>query len=136
MTRLQVDIQTTILEGAMEDSALAEKETETTGWSAPELLRITGKARLSDIEIDRRDKAESNFLRSFDVARAQGPLAWELHTAMSLASLWRHQNRTPQAYELLNDLYERFAEGHRCRDMTLARELLDNLSTSSKVEAI
>ena len=58
------------------------------------------------------------------MARRQGTLSWELRAAMSLARLWRGQERVSQARELLEPVYCRFTEGFETADLVAARMFL------------
>jgi predicted ATPase len=84
----------------------------------PELLRIKGELL----------GAEEWFIRSLDLARRQGALAWELRAATSLARPWRGKRRAVQARALLAEVYGKFTEGFATADMRAAQELLRLLS--------
>jgi hypothetical protein len=71
--------------------------------------------------------AQAHFDRSIGLARAQGALAWELRTAMSIASLQRKRHRTEQARQVLQAAYECFTEGFETADLKRAKQLLDEL---------
>jgi predicted ATPase len=60
-------------------------------------------------------------------ARRQGALSWELRAATSLARMWRKQDRSQEARELLAPVYDRFIEGFETADLKAAKALLDNL---------
>ena len=62
--------------------------------------------------------------QALDVARRQGALAWQLRAAMSLARLWRGQQRVSQARKLLGPVYRRFTEGFGTADLIAAKALL------------
>ena len=53
--------------------------------------------------------------------------SWELRAAMSLARLWRDQEKPQQARELLAPVYGWFTEGFDTRDLKEARALLEEL---------
>jgi predicted ATPase len=72
--------------------------------------------------------AEAQFQRALDTARQHDALAWELRTAMSLARLWRDQQRIRSAHELLSGVYNRFTEGFGTADLIAARALLQDLA--------
>jgi predicted ATPase len=63
-------------------------------------------------------------MRSLDWARRQQALSWELRAAISLAELWRGQQRVAEARELLDSVYARFTEGFATADLQHARTLL------------
>ena len=71
--------------------------------------------------------AEQSFHRALDMARRQGALSWELRSAMSLARLWRGQQRASQARQLLAPVYRRFTEGFETADLIAAKSLLASL---------
>ena len=52
-----------------------------------------------------------------------------LHSANSLARLWRDQGKREEARELLAPVYGWFTEGFDTRDLKEARALLDELAT-------
>jgi predicted ATPase len=53
---------------------------------------------------------------------------------MSLARLWRDQNRTKAAREILAPVYDRFTEGFETTDLKAAKWLLDGLQPSRRQE--
>jgi predicted ATPase len=73
-----------------------------------ELHRTIGDALLS---MQRQGEAEVAFTRALAVARRQQAKSWELRAAMSLARLWRDQDKVPQARELLAPVYGWFRRG-------------------------
>jgi predicted ATPase len=117
--------------GQFEDSWRSISEAmmavETTGermWEA-EVNRITGKIALLSPEPD----GESGivFRACVRVARKQQAKSFELRAAMSLARLWRDQDKPQQARELLAPVYGWFTEGFGTRDLKDAKALLDEL---------
>jgi predicted ATPase len=52
---------------------------------------------------------------------------WELRAATSLARLWRDQNRSVEAVDLLAPIYAWFTEGFDTIDLKEAKALLDEL---------
>ncbi len=77
---------------------------------------------------DSAAEAERLLLRAIDTAEQQGALAFKLRAATTLARLWRDQNRTGSALDLLSKTYDQFTEGHDTSDLKEARALLDELS--------
>jgi predicted ATPase len=75
-------------------------------------------------------KAEAYFERALAVARQQQAKSWELRAAMSLARLWRDQDKDKmqQARELLAPVYGWFTEGFDTRDLKEAKALLEELA--------
>ena len=100
------------------DAALRQGEAGKSHWCMPELLRIKGELL----------GAEEWFIRSLDLARRQGALAWELRAATSLTRLWHGHRRTVEARALLAEVYGKFTEGFATADMRAAQELLRLLS--------
>jgi predicted ATPase len=88
------------------------------------LLRTKGELLLLGREPTAVATAEQCFHQALDVARRQGALAWELRAAMSLARLWRGQERVNQARKLLAPVYRRFTEGFETADLVAAKALL------------
>jgi predicted ATPase len=74
--------------------------------------------------------AEAEFLQAMDIARRQAAKLWELRAAVSLARLWRDQDRNSDAHHLLSPNYAWFTEGFDCADLKAAKLLLDELSVS------
>jgi hypothetical protein len=99
----------------------------TTGWSAPEKLRIRAERLLSDSPADSEGRAEQILTRSLEMAQQQNALAWSLRTAISLGALMSRQGRKAQASKLLRDVRSRFSEGVTTRDLRQATLLLESL---------
>ena len=55
-------------------------------------------------------------------------LSWELRAATSLAGLWRDENKTAAAHQMLSGEYDRFTEGLDTLDLGTARTLIDELA--------
>ena len=72
--------------------------------------------------------SEDHIRRALDLACRQGALSWELRAAMSLARLWRDQERVAEACELLALVYGRFTEGFATSDLEEAKSLLEQLA--------
>jgi predicted ATPase len=109
------------------DKALARGEPTEAGWCLPELLRTKGELLLLGGTPTAVATAEACFQQALDVARRQGALSWELRSAMSLARLWRGQQRVSQARKLLAPVYRRFTEGFGTADLVTAKTLLQTL---------
>jgi predicted ATPase len=114
------------------DEALARSERDEERWCVAELLRIKGELVLSEGGPDAADAAEDHFTQALDWARRQGALSWELRAATSLARLWRGQNRTKAAREILAPVYDRFTEGFETTDLKAAKLLLDGFRPSRR----
>ena len=63
------------------------------------------------------------------VAEQQGALLLKLRAAMTLARLWRDQNKAQQARELLAPVYDWFTEGFDTHDLKEAKALLEDLAS-------
>ena len=74
------------------------------------------------------NEAEASYRRALQVARDQCAKSWELRAAMSLARLWRRQDRREEARAILAPIYEWFTEGLETRDLSEARALLEILN--------
>jgi predicted ATPase len=109
------------------DDALARCERTDERWNTSELLRARGDLLLLEGGPDAAAAAEDHYKQGLDWARRQGALSWELRCATSLAQLWREQQRTKKARELLSAVYDRFTEGFETADLKTAKALLDSL---------
>ena len=106
--------------------AMTVVETTKETWYAAEVNHIAGEIALLSPEPDVA-KAEAYFERALAVARAQQAKSWELRAAMSIARLWRDQDKRNQARDLLAPLFGWFTEGFDTRDLKGAKLLLDEL---------
>jgi predicted ATPase len=93
-----------------------------------EVYRIAGEIALKSPKPDPA-KSEAYFERALAVARQQQAKSWELRASMSLARLWRDQDKVQQARELLAPVYGWFTEGFETRDLKEAKALLEQLAT-------
>ncbi len=73
-------------------------------------------------------EAEACFCHAIDVAHRQEAKSLDLRAAMSLARLWKDQNKKDEARDLLNDRYGWFTEGFDTPDLKDAKALLEELS--------
>jgi len=97
-------------------------------WWAPEILRVKGERMLKKGGLYTVAQVEAQFQTALDIARRQEALSWELRAALSLARLWRDQQRIGPARELLSSVYSRFTEGFETADLVAARTLLQELA--------
>ena len=111
--------------------AMTAVETTKERWYEAELNRLAGEIALQSPKPD-TIKAEDHFERALAVARQQQAKSWELRAAMSLARLWRSQNKVQQARELLAPVYGWFTEGFDTRDLKEAKALLEELGSNGK----
>jgi predicted ATPase len=127
MGALLLDTLATLNEATAADEILARGEEGIAGWSTPELIRIRAKRLFQSDQV----RAEELLLRSLDVAHQQGALSWELRSAISLAQLWRGQNRREAALNLLGSVRDRFTEGFATADLVSSESPLRTLHSSA-----
>ena len=108
----------------LEAMTLAEKTGER--WFDAEICRVSGEIALLSSELNVA-KAQTEFERALQVARAQQAKSLELRAATSLARLWRDQGQRTQAHDLLAPVYGWFTEGFDTIDLKEAKALLAEL---------
>ena len=96
-------------------------------WFEADINRMAGAITLKSPEPDAA-KAEAYFQRALAIAREQQAKSWELRAAMSMAPLWRDQEKPQQARELLAPVYGWFTEGFETLDLKKAKASLDELA--------
>jgi predicted ATPase len=96
--------------------AMTTMETIKEKWCEAEVNRIAGEITLKSPDSDVA-KAESYFERALVVARQQQAKSWELRAAMSMARLWRDQEKRDEAGDLLAPVYGWFTEGFDTLDL-------------------
>ena len=108
----------------------ATTSVETTGerWCEADIHRIAGEIALMSPEPDAA-KGQAYFERALAVARQQQAKSLELRAAMSMARLWRDQDKRDEARELLAPVYSWFTEGFDTLDLKEAKALLDELAS-------
>jgi predicted ATPase len=109
-------------------AATSAMETTKERGCEAEVHRVAGEITLLSPERDVA-KAEAYFERGLTVARQQQAKSWELRAATSMARLWRGQEKTQQARELLAPIYGWFTEGFDTLDLKQAKALLDELAS-------
>jgi class 3 adenylate cyclase/tetratricopeptide (TPR) repeat protein len=92
-------------------------------WEA-EVHRLAGEIARSGQDLG---KAETYFWRALALARDQQSKSWELRAAISMARLWRDQEKRDEARDLLAPVYGWFKEGFDTLNLQEARALLDGL---------
>lgn len=92
-----------------------------------ELHRNEGNCLLGGLHPDEA-AAEVCFQRALSVARGQQARLLELRAATDLAGLWRDQDRSKEARQLLAEVYDGFTEGFDTADLREARNLLAELA--------
>ncbi|MGY3037414.1 class 3 adenylate cyclase/predicted ATPase [Bradyrhizobium sp. USDA 4354] len=106
--------------------ALALTKKSGVRWFEAELHRYRGDLLLI-ARPDAEAEAESEFRHAITIARQQEAKLWELRSALSLARLWRDQNKRDEARRLLAPVYAWFDEGFDVRDLRESKTLLDEL---------
>lgn len=89
----------------------------------PELLRVKGGLVLAAPR-PAIDEAELYFKRALETSRRQGARAWELRTAIELATLLADRGQRESARALLQPVFDGFAEGLETADLQSAERLL------------
>ncbi len=90
-------------------------------WAEAEVIRLDGHVVLTSFGDSAR--AEDLFRQAIAVCQAQGALALELRTTVSLGQLLAESGREKEAVSLLNQLIERFPEPPQGPDAKLASAL-------------
>jgi predicted ATPase len=91
-----------------------------------DLLRVKGEV-LTSMSERHASEGEACLLRSLQLARERGLLAFELRIAISLARFWASRAQRDEALELLDPIFDRFSEGFQTRDLVAAADLLQQL---------
>jgi predicted ATPase len=108
--------------------AMTAAETTKEKWYEAEIHRSAGEIALLSPE-RHAAKAEAYFERALEVAQSQQAKSWELRAAISMARLWRKQEKPQQARELLGPIYSWF-EGFDTLDLTEAKVMLLELASA------
>ncbi len=108
-------------------SALRRVEDGLAQWCAPEVLRAYAECHVADGRLS-LEAAGAMLSRSFELARRQNAVAWQLRTATTLARLWDYQGRREEACELLGPVLDQFDEGLNDNDFVSAEALLRKLA--------
>lgn len=114
-------------EKALSQNNKALEYAEKTGeaWWLCAIYKIQGEIILAK---DKDEQvAENQFLRAIQIAQQQSAKWHELQAAICLARLWQSQDKTGEAYKLLNGVYSWFTEGFDAVDMLEAKDLLGEL---------
>lgn len=124
---MELDCLATLAEELATSDALLRVEHGTVGWCAPEVLRAQAEAVLAQGTPQSVSGAESILMKALGLARRQGAVAWELRTATSLGRIWREQERTSEAREVVATALSRLTEGLHTADVRSARSFLECL---------
>jgi predicted ATPase len=121
------------LQTALEHLAAARRWAEETGerWLDAEALRGSGDVLL---EMGDPTDAEACYCDALRIARQQRAKLWELRAAISLAQLWRDQDKRGDARNLLGPVYGWFTEGFDTPVLKEAKALLDELAAERGAE--
>ena len=92
-------------------------------YAEAELHRVRGEL----LRGDDNPAAERCFLQAIAIAQRQNAKFWELRAAISLATLWRDQDRRDAARKVLEPTYARFTEGFDMPILQGAKALLRQL---------
>jgi class 3 adenylate cyclase/tetratricopeptide (TPR) repeat protein len=92
-------------------------------WEA-EVHRLAGEIARCGRDLE---KAEAYFRRALAIARDQQSKSWELRAAISMARLWRDQEKREAARDLLASVYGWFKEGFETLNLQEAKALLHAL---------
>jgi predicted ATPase len=106
------------------DDALEMVEEQGGYWLKAELYRHKGQLLLRQ---EQPEAAEYLYRQALSIAREQEAKLWELRAGVSLARLWRDQNKRTEARDLLAPVYAWFTEGFDTPDLREAKALLIEL---------
>lgn len=90
-----------------------------------EIRRLHGELLLAK---NKQQEAEQEFQTALNIAHKQEAKSLELRAGMSLARLWKTQNKNVQAGHMLSDIYNWFTEGFDTPDLLDAKQLLEELT--------
>jgi adenylate cyclase len=82
-----------------------------------------------------QSEAEACFLKAVEIARQQEAKSLELRATVSLARLWRRQDKHHAARNTLSAIYHWFTEGLETANLREAKELLDELTDEAGLDA-
>jgi class 3 adenylate cyclase/tetratricopeptide (TPR) repeat protein len=94
-----------------------------------EVCRVRGTLLASDANCA---AAEAEFIKAIHIARRQGAKHWEMRATVSLANLWRDQNRGQEIRSLLAQVYEGATE-NKTSDLKKASALFQQLESKTRV---
>jgi len=95
-----------------------------------EVCRVRGALLASDGDCA---AAEAEFIKAIHIARRQGAKHWEMRAAVSLANLWRDQNRGKEIRNLLAQVYEEADENTEAFDLKKASALFQQLKSKTRI---
>jgi predicted ATPase len=103
--------------------ALATVKNSRTFFYEAELHRLTGSLLLKAGSFHLQ-QVEASFQTALEIARRQGAKSLELRAAVSLARLWRQQDKAAEGRQLVSEIYSGFREGFDAPDLQRAQEIL------------
>jgi adenylate cyclase len=103
--------------------ALATVENSRAFFYEAELHRLTGSLLLKAGSLHVQ-QVEASFQTALEIARRQGAKSLELRAAVSLARLWRQQDKAAEGRQLVSEIYSGFDEGFDAPDLQRAQEVL------------
>ena len=116
---------------ALLDEALEISMRRGDAWYEAELHRLKGELILQShteqMTSPEQREAEACFQKSLEIARRQSAKSLELRTVISLAQLWRRQEKRVEARQCLSEIYNSFTEGFDTKDLQEAKALLAEL---------
>ena len=92
----------------------------------PEALRVKGSVLVSMVKAANME-AEACFIKSLELCRHQGALAWELRTTTDFAKVMAARGQQSEARRLLQPILRRYKEGFETPDFMSAQRLLTTL---------
>jgi predicted ATPase len=78
-------------------------------------------------DVGMETEAENCFRQALAVAQEQQAKSLELRATISLARLWKEQDKTTEARHLLTEIYAWFTEGFETGDLQDAKTLLQEM---------
>jgi class 3 adenylate cyclase/predicted ATPase len=96
-------------------------------WWESAIHRLTGEMLLVQ-NPGAEEQTEALFMQAINIARTQNAKSLELRAVTSLARLWRDQEKTDEARQLLAPIFNWFTEGFETTDLREAKALLDELA--------
>lgn len=102
---------------------------EAGGWRLETGLTSQASSLKPSVSKEMGQKVEGYFLKAIEIARRQAAKSLELRAVMSLSRLWRHQGKTAEARQLLEEIYSWFTEGFDTYDLQEAAAQLKALGS-------
>lgn len=113
------------------DEAFAMVRDSRTFFYEAELYRLRGNVLKEVGAAGSLHEVDTCFQEALEVARRYATRSLELRAAASLARFWRDCGKGGEARALLARVYSEFTEGYETADLVEAREMLENLQSTS-----